>query len=211
MNIEAGEVYKSYWECRNLEIQMLWTRLTMLGTILVLTYTGYGVLAIKVLDGVKHWAVFNLLGVAAGGVGVLSAVLWIAMAKGSKGWFERYEAFIECFEKEHMNAFKPTTLLLSHRDYGNPKLMTYVHKLDSSLMTQYAGRFSVSKIPIVMGQVSLIGWSLIIAAHTFCLWVGKEYICVLVDRLSVKLICVWIVIVCMALLYICRKTKSGSL
>lgn len=206
-------IYEGFWERRNLEIQMLWTRLTMLGAFMALTYTGYGVLIIKIIDGVKHWEVFNLLAVAAGCFGVLFSVLWITMAKGSKGWFERYEAMIDRFQREHENAFKAKdgNSLLPYLNSEHSALKPLLKPIDSSLFTQCAGRFSVSKIPIVMGQVSLLGWCGVIVGHFWCLLVDKEYERLVIENLSVNIVCVWVIGLCLVVSVICYKVRSGSL
>lgn len=51
-----------FLKCRDLEIQMLRTRHTLFGVFMALTYTGYGVLILKAVDGmvgIKHWEVFK--------------------------------------------------------------------------------------------------------------------------------------------------------
>ncbi len=213
MTEEEKAIYDGLWNRRDLEIQMLWTRLTLLGAFMALTYTGYGVLIIKVMDGVKHWEVFNLLAIAAGCFGVIFSVLWITMAKGSKGWFERYEAMIERFHREHRNRFKAKggKSLLPYLDCGCSNLKFFLEPIDSSLFTQCAGRFSVSKIPIVMGQVSLGGWGLVIAGHFGCLFVNMEYVRLVVENLSVNIGCICVLGLCLAVSVICTKVVSGSL
>ena len=213
MTEEEKAIYEGFWERRNLEIQMLWTRLTMLGAFMALTYTGYGVLIIKIIDGVKHWEVFNLLAIAAGCFGVLFSVLWITMAKGSKGWFERYEAMIDRFHYGRGAVFKTKggKSLLPYLNHKHSSLERHLQHIDSSLLTQCAGRFSVSKIPIVMGQVSLLGWGLVIAGHFWCLIVGREYMQLMIENLSVNIVCVWVIGLCLVVSVICYKVRSGSL
>lgn len=213
MTEEMKSIYGGLWNRRDLEIQMLWTRLTLLGAFMALTYTGYGVLIIKIMDGVKHWEAFNLLAMAAGCFGVIFSVLWITMAKGSKGWFERYEAMIERFHREHRNDFKAKggKPLLPYLDCGYSNLKSFLEPIDSSLFTQCAGKFSVSKIPIVMGQVSMFGWGLVIAGHFWFLIVGKPYMRLVVENLSVNIGCVCVIGICFAVSVICHKVWSGSL
>lgn len=193
---------------------MLWTRLTLLGAFMALTYTGYGVLIIKVVDGVKHWEAFNLLAFAAGCFGVIFSVLWTMTAKGSKGWFERYEAIIKELQHEHkerLQAENGGKLLLSYLDYNSSDLKPFLAPVDSSLFTQCAGRFSVSKIPIVMGQVSLFGWGVIMMGHVFCLLAGRDRMGLIVEYLGIKIVCVGVMALCLAVSMICHKAKSSSL
>lgn len=180
---------------------------------MALTYTGYGVLIIKVLDGIKHWEAFNLLAAAAGCFGVIFSILWITTAKGSKGWFERYEAMLKCFQNEYKEKMNPANgkLLFSYLDYGSSELAPFLDRVDSSLLTQCAGRFSVSKIPIVMGQISLLGWGFVIVGHSLCLLLGKEYMRMVVSNLGIKIVCVAILMLCFAVLEICHKVRSSSL
>ncbi len=214
MNSTMDSIYKGYWKCRDLEIQMLWTRLALLGTFMALTYTGYGVLVIKTLGEIKHWGAFNLLGVAAGCFGILFSVLWITTAKGSKGWFERYEAMIKRFQEEHgkdLTGPNGDVSILSYLGYSGSKLEPYLGPIDSSLFTQCAGRYSVSKIPIMMGQVSLFGWGFVIVGHTWCLVVGKGPVRLVVEHFGLKIIPVAILGLLLAVSVICRNVKSGGL
>ena len=216
MTEETKMIYDGLWKCRDLEIQMLWTRLTLLGTFMALTYTGYGVLILKIVDGIKHWNVFNLLAVAAGLFGIVFSVLWIATAKGSKGWFERYEAMItrmqdECGKELMGGNKKSDNSIMSYLEYDSEKIAPYLAPIDSSLFTQCAGRFSVSRIPIVMGQVSLFGWGLIILGHTWCLIAERDHMRLIVDFLGAKIVYVGIVAVCFVASIIWHKVRSESL
>ena len=212
MTLES--IYKGFWKCRDLEIQMLWTRLTLLGAFMALTYTGYGVLLMKIGDKMPSWNVFNLLAVGMGCFGMLFSTLWILMAKGSKAWFEQYEAALKYFQEENKDLFERSTsgdLILSYVDFGNHKIRDKRGPIDSSLFTQTAGRFSVSKIPIVMGQVSLIGWGCVVVGHFWCLFAGKEYMKLMIDHLGIKMVCVAVMATCFAIATICHKSRSGFL
>lgn len=212
--IDKYAIYKGFWKCRDLEIQMLWTRLTLLGAFMALTYTGYGVLLMKIGDKMPSWNVFNLLAVGMGCFGMLFSTLWILMAKGSKAWFEQYEAALKYFQEENKDLFERSTsgdLILSYVDFDNHKIRDKRGPIDSSLFTQRAGRFSVSKIPIVMGQVSLIGWGCVVVGHFWCLFAGKEYMKLMIDHLGIKMVCVAVMATCFAIATICHKSRSGFL
>ncbi len=213
MSEKTDAVYKGLWKCRDLEINMLWTRLTLLGTFMALTYTGYGVLVIKIVDGVRHWELFNLLAVSAGCLGTIFSVFWIVTAKGSKGWFERYESMIKFFQHTHKEELKDAdgNSLLSYLDYGSSELKPFLAPVDSSLFTQYSGRYSVSKIPIVMGQLSLFGWGAIIGGHTLCLLMGREYMRSVVENLGFKIVYCAVMMLCLVVFVICQRVRSSSL
>ena len=168
----------------------------------------------KIGDKMSNWNVFNLLAVGMGCFGMLFSTLWILMAKGSKAWYEQYEAALKYFQKENRDLFEKKSagdLILSYLDFNNPKIQDERAPVDVSLFTQRAGRFSVSKIPIVMGQVSLIGWGCVVAGHFWCLFAGKEYMKLMVDNLSIKIVCVAMMATCFAIATICHKSRSGFL
>lgn len=213
--ITLESIYTGFWKCRDLEIQMLWTRLTLLGAFMALTYTGYGVLLMKIIENKPlDWNIFNLLAVGMGCFGMLFSTLWVLMAKGSKAWYEQYEAAIGLFQKGNEDVFERSAtgdLILSYLDFKDSKIQNEREPIDSSLFTQKAGRFSVSKIPIVMGQVSLIGWGCVVFGHFWCLFAGKEYMRLMVDNLGIKITCVAVMATCFAIATICHKSRSGSL
>lgn len=207
-------IYKGFWKCRDLEIQMLWTRLTLLGAFMALTYTGYGVLLMKIGDKMPDWNVFHLLAVGMGCFGMLFSALWIMMAKGSKAWFEQYEAALKYFQKAHRDIFgqkEGEEVVLSYLNFDNPKVASEREPVDSSLFTAKAGRFSVSKIPIVMGQMSLGGWGLVVAGHFWCLVAGEKYMRTVVGHLGVKIAVVAVLGTLFAISTVCRKARSGFL
>ena len=153
--IHLSKVYSCLWQCRDLEIQMLWTRLTLLGAFMGLTYAGYGALILKGLDGIKNWEVFNLAAIGASAFGFLFSILWTTTAKGSKAWFERYEAMLAYFQKtyrEHglFESVPDEELILSYLDFDKRCIRRHLQPVDSNLLSQHAGAYSVSKIPIVM-------------------------------------------------------------
>ena len=117
-----ASIYEGLWKCRDLEIQMLWTRLTLLGAIMALTYTGYGVLLMKMLEtSALNWNVSNLLAVMCCVCGMVFSCLWLTTAKGSKRWFEKYEAAIAYFQeanRETFESFKNGDRCASYLDFG---------------------------------------------------------------------------------------------
>lgn len=176
--ISAHDIYSTLWKCRDLEISMLWTRLTLLGAFVALTYAGYGALILKGLDGIKNWGVFNLVAVGASAFGFLFSLLWTTTAKGSKAWFERYEAMLGYVQETYKanDVFETVDhgdLILSYLDYDKPCILRRVQTVDSNLLSQNAGAYSVSKIPIVMGQISLIAWGVLGMVHTVACSLGK--------------------------------------
>lgn len=176
--ISCIDVYSTLWKCRDLEISMLWTRLTLLGAFMALTYAGYGTLIFKGLEGVRNWAHFNLVAVGACSFGFLFSLLWTVTAKGSKAWFERYEAMLGYVQETYkanglFDVSGDDNLILSYLDYAKPCVLRRVRPVDANLLSQLAGAYSVSKIPIVIGQVSMIAWGCLGLGHSIACTLGK--------------------------------------
>lgn len=173
--------YERLWKNRDLEIQLLWNRLTLLGAMMALTYTGYGVLVIKMFEeSAMNWNSWNLVSIAACFFGAIFSSLWIATAKGSKRWYEIYEAAIEWFQNEH-------NFVVKYSDLNRPEIADLRAAEDSQLHSQVAGRFSVSRVPIVLGQVSLYGWFTLSFIHLLCLFLGDVVVKRLIDNFAMQI------------------------
>lgn len=206
-------IHDGLWERRSLEINLLWTRLTMLGTFMALTYTGYGVLLMKIGDKMPSWNVFNLLAIGMGCLGILFSTLWTLMAKGSKAWFELYEAAIDNFQKNSpfLEAFGHKEEMLGYLNFKSREIGRFRPPVNSDLFSPLAGRFSVSKIPIVMGQMSLAGWIAVVFLHFGCLFLGEDYVRQVVSDLSLGIAVMAVLAVCFGVSAICHRSRSGFL
>ena len=215
--IKMRSVYSCLWKCRDLEISMLWTRLTLLGAFMGLTYAGYGALILKGLDGIKNWEVFNLAAIGASAFGFLFSILWTTTAKGSKAWFERYEAMLAYFQKtyrEHglFESVPDEELILSYLDFDKRCIRRHLQPVDSNLLSQHAGAYSVSKIPIVMGQVSMLAWGVIGLAHFVACIAGRSSVRVFVQGNNPHVLALlMIVAVAVVSVVICRCVGSSAL
>lgn len=210
-------VYSCLWKCRDLEISTLWTRLTLLGAFMGLTYAGYGALILKGLDGIKNWEVFNLAAIGASAFGFLFSILWTTTAKGSKAWFERYEAMLAYFQKtyrEHglFESVPDEELILSYLDFDRRCIRRHLQPVDSNLLSQHAGAYSVSKIPIAMGQVSMLAWCVIGLAHFVACVAGRSCVRVFVQGNNPHVLAfLMIVAVAVVSVVICRCVGSSAL
>ena len=215
--ILLSKVYSCLWKCRDLEISMLWTRLTLLGAFMGLTYAGYGALILKGLDGVRNWEVFNLAAIGASAFGFLFSILWTTTAKGSKAWFERYEAMLAYFQKtyrEHglFESVPDEELILSYLDFDKRCIRRHLQPVDRNLLSQYAGAYSVSKIPIVMGQVSMLAWGVIGLAHFVACVAGRSSVRIFVQGSNPHVLALlMIVAVAVVSVVICRCVGSSAL
>lgn len=214
--ITMKSVYSCLWKCRDLEISMLWTRLTLLGAFMGLTYAGYGALILKGLDGVRNWEVFNLAAIGASAFGFLFSILWTTTAKGSKAWFERYEAMLSYFQETYkdLGLFEKVAdveLILSYLDYNKRCIRKRLQPVDSNLFSQNAGAYSVSKIPIVMGQVSMAAWCAIGLVHVWACIQGEEVVRNLVHGRVMYLAVLFVVLTVMCSVMICQSVGSSAL
>lgn len=214
--ITMKSVYSCLWKCRDLEISMLWTRLTLLGAFMGLTYAGYGALILKGLDGIKNWEVFNLAAIGASAFGFLFSILWTTTAKGSKAWFERYEAMLSYFQETYkdLGLFEKVAdveLILSYLDYNKRCIRKRLQPVDSNLFSQNAGAYSVSKIPIVMGQVSMAAWCAIGLVHVWACIQGEEVVRNLVHGRVMYLAVLFVVLTVMCSVMICQSVGSSAL
>lgn len=215
--ITPRDIYESFWKCRDLEISMLWTRLTLLGAFMGLTYAGYGTLILRSVDGIGNWDVFHLVAIGASSFGLLFSILWTTTAKGSKAWFERYEAMIAYFQETYkdLGLFERTAgedLVLSYLDDDKRNVARRLRPLDTDLFSQHAGAYSVSKIPIVMGQVSIAAWCVIGIVHAVACVVGRRGILDFVRNVHVGAIAVAMVVVtAISACLVCSSVGSSAL
>lgn len=183
-NVTIGplDVYKRLWVTRDFELTTFWQRSIFLGTLLTLSYTGYGVLCLKLFEtkGVGAlWQTGNFFAIGIACFGMIISAFWILMAKGSKLWYEWQETAISAFVHDiKPDAFENEKV----RDAAAFKIgWTDAFdnwwrdvKKDKSLFSPNGGPFSVSKITIYIGQLSLIGWVLIGTFHLVLLTIGRS-------------------------------------
>lgn len=146
------------YKCRDMEIRNLWQRSIFLATFLVLCYTAYGALIGNMLEicylNSDRICRYNIAAILLSFVGIIMSILWICMAKGSKAWQEVYEDAIDKYEE-----------LYYPKGFHSNELSGRRSKRDRCLFSVKGGPFSPSKINIVIGQISLILWSLIALWH----------------------------------------------
>ncbi len=107
------------------------------------------------------------------GLGIVFSQLWIMMAKGSKRWQERYEESIAFFYKKETDTkvkeelFEPelTKGILngSIPYFGN----LHEKEIKNSLLSTKGGEYSVSRINIIIGQVSCFAWMALAGIHFY--------------------------------------------
>ncbi|WP_373135424.1 RipA family octameric membrane protein [Phocaeicola plebeius] len=177
--ITSKDIYTSLWRCRDFELSHLWQRSIFLTAFLVMCFTGYGSLLLKICEYVtddNKYIPFCILSIAClcvAFLGIILSALWIMMGKGSKAWYEKYE--IALYNIERNRDYSEETVIdnmdnaeLIHGNLPEP------HSLDTKLFTTNAGKFSVSRINIAIGQISMFVWGLIYFVHSICFSFSKQ-------------------------------------
>lgn len=170
------DVYETLWKCRDIEIATLWQRSIMLGAFMVTTYAGYGALMLKALDFglAARWTRLHLLAVGMCCFGMVFSALWVMMLKGSKGWCEVCEAALNAFRNERTEAFmndevrKDSAFAVFNSEATTREWERFAGA-DDGLFSARGGRYSVSRVAIAVGQVSLGGWILLAVCHVMAL------------------------------------------
>lgn len=153
-------ILDNLYRCRDIEINNLWQKSMFLGTLLVLCFTGYGILLFSMIKESQKEVLFNynLLCFIVCFISIIFSILWIYMFKGSKAHYEIYERAITKFEKKPMKIKKRFVM-------GRLKRKNI--PIDQNLFSTNGGNFSPSRINVLIGQISLILWIFAIMCHLF--------------------------------------------
>ena len=172
------DLHDMMWKCRDLEIDNLWKRSTLLATFLVIFWTGLGYTFYKYIDlridNEKLFVLrssignFFLLGIQIYAMlGSFISLLWICMTKGSKAWVEFFESHIDCIKlKKNREMFFSDDLVkrLENGEYipynGNVPEQ-FSRDWNNSILKPTGGCFSPSRINVVIGIVSFLLFSIV--------------------------------------------------
>jgi len=216
------------YHCRDLEISNLWQRSIFLSAFLILCFTGYGYILMKVIDASPNDCICNyicnccnktckcysnycsynmdcklfylhIIALIVAGISALFSTLWIMMAKGSKAWYEVYETAITTFENEY------STKIGLPKEYIMGEMGIPISKLNNCLFSTKAGGYSVSKINILIGQICLCICVIAILFHSICL---LSTCCKFIIG---AVLLIFIVLIGQGIYYCIHKSKSGFL
>ena len=157
------EALRNLYASYRFEIDNLWKRSSILSVFVGLFFVGYGQLALRMLDNLGNEekladsAICNALICGIAFVAIVFSVIWIMTAKASKGWQEVYEVKIKLYECLYTKI--PYRFQMMNTTMGK--------KFCDCLLSVSAGRFSVSKINIMLGVVLLLIWCFILVWHLF--------------------------------------------
>lgn len=171
--IEPSSFYERLWECRDLEIEHYWHRMVFMTAFLLACFAGYGGLIVAIIGDEKCKIPFlmaNGLLFSLSIVGIIVSCLWLMMSKGSKAWYEEYEHLIELFMKNRKKCFQSAVRKYLTLDYSSIDGMEEAD-LNDFLWSTKAGGYSVSKVGIAVGHLSVVIWSILAAGHY---WIVRE-------------------------------------
>lgn len=164
--ITPKDIYKNLWNCRDFELKHFWQRSVFLATFLLACYPGYGILLFKILEtnGNKTFGILNVVALTVALLGVALSVLYIMMAKGSKYWYECYEKALYWIERDPKYCDWKVAVDMDNSMYLHGSVPS-PERLSPYLMSLKAWRYSPSKINIAIGQISMLLWIIVYAAH----------------------------------------------
>ena len=167
------DIRDSLWRCRDFELSHFWQRSIMLLTIIVLLYTGYGAIIIKMCDlnyilDIGKMYIYNNIAMLLCLLNIVFSILWIMMSKGSKAWYERYENAIEAFENNEEYVCSQVSYGKGIGGFRLENIKGYVEPIvEDCLFKNSGGSYSPSKINIAIGQITLILWIVGFCLHYY--------------------------------------------
>lgn len=98
--VGVEQMNETLWRCRDFELKHLWQRSVFLSAFLILCFTAYGVLIVRMFDTIGmdkdainnpelRFFMQNNVALVLCIIGAVFSAMWIMMAKGSKAWYER--------------------------------------------------------------------------------------------------------------------------
>ena len=226
------ENWKMAWEKRDFELSHLWQRSIFITTFIILVYTGYGAIWLNVLksdisliqivnttkensdneiltnlnkdyqynsNNDSLFMIANCISIFIAILGYTLSLLYIMMGKGSKYWYECYEGLINNIEDNEKSENK--LYIHSAGDYIKE------NKVNNSLLKRVAGNYSVSRINILLGQISALVWFIILFVHITFLIYPKLFNFIFSDNIKNISIAVVVTFSIVIFIYITRCLK----
>lgn len=155
--VSLKEIRDTFYHLRDFEISNLWQRSLFLSAFLVLLFTVYGNIVYGIFKGdYTNGLVLSEICCGLALAGFMFSLIWIMMGKGSKAWYEIYEWRICEIEKEDdLGIPEDYRMGASSSPWG----------LDENIYTNKAGKYSPSKLNIMIGRVLAIIWFIILVIH----------------------------------------------
>jgi len=191
----AKDIYDYLWRGRDFELKHLWQRSVFLAVFLLGIASAYALyikdIFIPRLSPGETCAGFQLIfsiGIVPFLIcllGIIFSVLWIMMGKGSKAWYELYESNLAKmsdnprFWKDKAKVESELDKIFCNKRTGRYTEYVFGHlqnrhsdPTDKKLLSTDAGSFSVSKVNIMIGIISLKFFILALFFHIY--WLCKN-------------------------------------
>lgn len=178
--ISPKDIYASLWRCRDFEISHLWQRSVFLTAFIVMCFTGYGAVLIELCkvyedkNSISAFYILNLVALVICLFGFILSILWIMMSKGSKAWYEKYEIAIYKIERDEKYSQQVVIDNMDEDSVMHGSLPPS-NELNDSLLCTCAGRYSVSKINIVIGQLLMFVWGILYLVTSITFLFSKKF------------------------------------
>ena len=205
--VSLKEIRETFYRLRDFEISNLWQRSIFLSALLVLFFSGYGFLVSQLFEKeIEQPLIIHEICCVIALLAIVFSTIWIMMAKGSKAWYEVYERRIGDIEKEEN---------LNIPSYYRMGADCTPWSLDSNLFTTKPGRYSVSRLNILIGIILMITWTMILIAHyigAICLFSSpnSNANCVIHTIILVILVVLFLFILITATLNVWAKSETLS-
>lgn len=175
------EIRKFFYKRLDFEVENLRQKSVLLTAFIVLTFTGYASIISKLIvsdNFINDQIIIHEICSAISLVGIIFAIIWIMMAKGSKAWCEYYEHLIYKVERE-VGLSTPEKYAFGRKDFLDLNL-------DSNLFTSEGGKYSPSRLNIFIGKIFMLIWSVIFITHTINIFI---LICDRYDKMEHVVLC----------------------
>lgn len=203
--IGIEQMNKYLWRCRDFELKHLWQRSIFLSAFLVLCFTAYGVLIVRMLDvfGMDGETAINLelqffmqniVALVLCIVGAIFSAMWIMMAKGSKAWYERYERALDAFSRDS-DFIEPQIVDIYGFQIENIKGYS-MPAVDNFLLNTKGGGYSPSQINIAIGQVAFLLWLVLFVIHLILGICGRP------ENIEVQRCITWLILIVGILIFL---------
>lgn len=216
--ISPKDIYNSLWRCRDFELAHLWQRSVFLTAFLVVCFTGYGAILINlsaIADNemmLKSFLMLSLSAIVLSVIGIFLSTFWIMMAKGSKSWYEKYERALYKIERNKKYCKSSVSKMdedkVIHGSLPTPDLLD-----DRLLFNTNGGRYSVSRINIAIGQLSLVVWTIIYLTHSILFSFSQRVLHFIEAKSWVGFVLLFVFILLFFIIQIllsCKKWLSSS-
>lgn len=166
--VTADGVRNSMYEQYRHELDAIWRNSRFSWTFEAVLFGAFGVLLQQAISTAQENAfILHVILIVLTMLGLLTSVVWIALAKASKLWQEWYESRITKFEHDR-NLFRFS------REFAMGGSTNRIAEVDNHLRSNKCGLFSPGRITIFIAQFVWLIWFLVIVAQHFYFIVNRK-------------------------------------